>query len=83
MPKNTASVSSAVVEAVAETSNTPPCDLPEQLHDVVDPDALDQLFAGKETEGHIQFEFCGYLVTVESEGAVTVKSAIGDNRDEN
>ena len=80
MPEHTSSVSSAVVEAVADASNTPPSDLPEQLNDVVDPDALDQLFAGKETEGHIQFEFCRYLVTVGSDGSVTVEPAVGTDQ---
>ncbi|WP_394348057.1 HalOD1 output domain-containing protein [Halorubrum sp. ASP1] len=48
--------------------------------DVVDSDALDELIAGKETEGYIQFEFSRCLVTVESDGSDTVEIAVDTNQ---
>ncbi|SEP33955.1 hypothetical protein SAMN05216388_11031, partial [Halorientalis persicus] len=41
------SISSAVIEAVAQERGTEPEDLSETLHNVVDTDALDALFAGQ------------------------------------
>lgn len=81
MATTSSSVSSSVVEAVAEESNTDPSDLPEQLADVIDPDALDRLFYGRDVDGRVQFEFCSYLVTVRSDGAVTTEPAINGEQD--
>ena len=59
------SLSRAVIEAVASEKDTEPEDLPETLHEVIDPDALDRLFAGKNsTDGLVMFSFCGFNVTV-------------------
>lgn len=64
-----------VIEAVAEETGTEPEDLPETLHDVVDPDALDALFAGKnKTEGVVMFRFCGFDVTVTADREVTLEA---------
>ena len=76
--------SQAVVEAVADAEGVPPEALCppeyETLHDVVDPQALDELFAPKATgiernPGRVSFEFCGYVVTVEPDGSVALESA--------
>lgn len=76
MPHHHSSLSTAVIEAVADESGTPATELPEQLHEVVDPDALDQLFTpldtGKRT-GTIAFPFNGYHVTAYSDGTVEIK----------
>lgn len=72
---STHSVSSSVIEVVADASDTHPSDLPEQLHDVVDPDALDKLFTGREVQGCVQFEFCDHRVTVYSDGTVSATPA--------
>jgi len=67
------SLSGAVIEAVAEEMGTEPEDLPETLHDVIDPDALDALFAGQNgTRGLVKFRFCGFNVTVTADGDVTL-----------
>lgn len=73
--------SQAVVRAVAEREGIPPEELVppeyEPLHAVVDPDALDGLFAarpaGRERPGgSVSFSYCGYDVTVEADGTVRI-----------
>ncbi len=74
--------SQAVVEAVAAAEGVSPEELCppeyEMLHDVVDPQALDDLFAPKATgiprsAGRVYFEFCGHDVTIEPDGSVTLE----------
>lgn len=69
-------VSERVVAAVADARDVDPLELP-PLFNVVNPDALDQLF----TYGHsdeagvseqVVFTFAGYKVVVQSDGEVTV-----------
>ncbi|MFC7018883.1 MULTISPECIES: HalOD1 output domain-containing protein [Haloarcula] len=61
----------AVVDAVAEAAGTAPTALP-SLTDVVDPDALDALFAGDRANGEVTFRYAGYRVTVSADRRVTV-----------
>jgi hypothetical protein len=64
-------VATAVIEAVATEKGTDELDL-EPLGDVVDPDALGQVFAGRTgVRGHISFEYENCLVQVDSDGRVT------------
>lgn len=70
-------VSSTVVETVARAAGVSPPDLPE-LHDYVEPLALDQLFQTERgetrtTTGEVTFEYAGYEVTVHSVGQVIVR----------
>ena len=66
-------VSTAVIDAVATELNVEPDELPEPLYSVVDPEALDMLFARQNTaDGLIRFSYCGYQVTVESSGEVMI-----------
>jgi hypothetical protein len=60
------SVSSVVVEAVAEAAGTSPTDLADPLYEAVDPDALDRLFeTGDDTTGgRVEFSYADYRVTV-------------------
>lgn len=76
--------SQAVVEAVAEAEGVPPDELTppayEPLHAVVDPTALDALFAARpegtnRPNGTVSFRFCGYDVTVDRDGRVTLEAA--------
>lgn len=76
------SVSHAVVEAVADREGVDVTDLEppafEPLYTVVDPDALDAVFApthdGKRrTSGSVTFEYEGYTVTVNSDGTVDLE----------
>lgn len=73
--------SQAVVEAVAEREEIPAEELRppeyEPLHAVLDPAALDALFAprvgGHERRGgSVSFSFCDYDVTVDPDGTVRV-----------
>lgn len=71
----TADVSTAVVMAVADTTDTPPDELP-PLYDVIDPDALDTIFqsgrVGRSGAGiHVTFTMAGCTVSVR-DGNVTV-----------
>lgn len=70
-------VSEAVVEAVADAENISASDVRPPLYEVIDPDALDDLFAARfstvdRTNGRIVFPYCGYEVTVYGNGEVTV-----------
>ncbi|GAB3026468.1 HalOD1 output domain-containing protein [Natronobiforma cellulositropha] len=74
--------SQAVIEAVADAEGVAPTDLCpptyESLHDVVDPSALDDLFAPRHNgiprgNGRITFQFCGYTVMVTGDGNVTLE----------
>ncbi|WP_424004915.1 HalOD1 output domain-containing protein (plasmid) [Haloarcula salina] len=67
--------SEAVVEAVADAENVSPWELAPPLAYVVDPDALDSLFARPETDGVVRFRYCGYTVSVLASGAVDVRAA--------
>jgi hypothetical protein len=69
--------SHAVVSLVADAKDVRPIDLT-PLHETVDPDALDRLFApttgGSRTDGYIAFVFEGYHVTVHGDGEVIAKA---------
>lgn len=64
-----------VVESVADAAGTAPTALP-SLTDVVDPDALDALFAGDRTNGQVTFHYAGYRVTVSADRRVTVVESV-------
>lgn len=73
----TAAVSYSVVSAVAAREGVTPTALTPALNEVVDPDALDRLFpAGAGSRdgptGRVEFRYCGYDVTVYSDGRVEV-----------
>ncbi|WP_252699659.1 HalOD1 output domain-containing protein [Natronosalvus vescus] len=71
------STSQSVVEAVAEAEGVDPLELSPPLYDVIDPDALDQVFAPtsmeSRMEGEVTFSYNGYEVTVCGDGYVTVE----------
>lgn len=64
-----------VVDAVAALEGRPPTECA-PLHDVIDPEALDDLFGpeGSEApaEGCLRFEYLGHAVTVRDTGEVIV-----------
>lgn len=73
--------SRSVIEAIAEAEGVSPAAVSppeyESLHTVVDPAALDALFADRANGvtrpgGTVSFAFCGYDVTVDSDGEVTL-----------
>lgn len=71
-----ASVSQSVVEAVAEAKGAAPENLTPPLYDVIDPDALDQLFTATTTagrmDGRVVFDYDGYEIVVSGDGYVAV-----------
>lgn len=74
-----ASISTAVVTAVAERNGVEPTELEHPLYDVVDPEALDSLFArGGTATGstrYVVFSYEGCEVRVTGEGDVHVSDA--------
>ena len=70
---DTRSVSRAVIDAVAAVEGTPPTELTPPLYDVVDPEALDNVFAGKASLGKVVFNYNSYEISVEADGYVAVK----------
>lgn len=69
-------VSTAVVRAIEEVTNTPVVESP-PLYDAVDPDALDSLFRDRDTDGEVQFEHDGYRITATGAGEVRIEKAMG------
>lgn len=64
--------STEVVRVVAALADVPPEELP-LLTDVIDPDALNRLFAGKDnTTGKVVFQYYGYPIAVDDEGNVSL-----------
>lgn len=61
---------------VAAREGVDPIELTPPLHDVVDPDALDALFARSDTRDQavvVTFEYCGYTVEIGGDGSVDVR----------
>lgn len=74
--KRKTSLSDAVVDALADAEDVDPLEL-EPLYEVIDPDALDSLFApadDDERAGRVQFRTAGYRVEVTSTGRVHLTS---------
>ncbi|WP_440764755.1 HalOD1 output domain-containing protein [Natronorubrum sp. DTA7] len=70
-----------VLTQVASSEGVSPTDLEPPLHDVVDPDALDRLVescgcAASDRVVTIEFPYRGYMVRVDSTGAVDL--TVGD-----
>lgn len=70
-------ISDAVIEAVAEATDTDPLDLP-QSYKEVDLDAVDRLFhcddRSRRSDGRIKFSFAGCDVRVYANGHVAVST---------
>lgn len=76
-PVGYSSVCHAVVSEVATTIGVPPDEFDRTLNEVVDPDALEKLFAERDDGpggvlGSVMFEFAGCEVLVQSSGDVAV-----------
>lgn len=65
-----------IVRSVATAANVDPLDLDQRLYEVIDPDALAQLFPefGERggTSGRVAFDFCDHTVVVHSDGWIEV-----------
>ena len=70
--------STNVVLSIAALKRVSPTELP-PLAGSIDPDALDQLFAGSSrVDGLISFEYAGYEVTVSARGELEIVPEEGD-----
>lgn len=67
------SPSEAVIDAVAAVEGVQPTELTPQLYDVVDPEALDKVFAGRASLGKVVFNYISYEVSVHADGYVAIK----------
>jgi hypothetical protein len=70
-------IGTTIVSAVSEASGVPVAEMGVELNDVVDPDALNHLFADRldgtpRLGGRVVFSMIGHVVTVSSDGTVTV-----------
>ena len=74
--RSTASASERVVGTVADAEDAEPTEL-SPLYEAIDPDALDSLVEGSDDDLCIDFECCGYDITVT--GAETVEISKPDN----
>ncbi|WP_423745886.1 HalOD1 output domain-containing protein (plasmid) [Haladaptatus sp. SPP-AMP-3] len=71
-------LSTAVVMALTDITGGDPSDIGVPLYDVIDPDALDNLFSDKHdgsprTGGKVVFTILDYEVTVQSYGEIVVR----------
>lgn len=74
--KDRATATQKVVERIAEAEGVSPVELTPPLCEVVDPDALDRLFASTATagrmKGRVVFNYDGYEVSVHGDGYVSI-----------
>ena len=71
----TGSLSATVVEAVASHLGCEPDRLQPPLYDVLDPEALDELFRRDHgTTGYVRFEYRDLEIRVNSDGTVEISS---------
>lgn len=75
------SLSTTVTVAVADVAGVEPSDIPEQLYDVVDPEALDKLFEPRDDGvarrgGRLSFSLYGHHVTIRGDGTITVQPGL-------
>ena len=71
--KTDAPPSVLIVNAVSAATKTPVNELP-PLYQVIDPDALDMLFSGSDTDGFVEFQYAGRTVTVSADRTIDVSS---------
>ena len=69
------SVTLRIVDEIATRENVDPVELRPRLYDVIDPDALESLFAvnSKAVEGIVEFSYSGYRVAVHSDGRLDIE----------
>lgn len=75
------SLSTTVTVAVADVAGVEPSDIPEQLYDVIDPEALDRLFKPRDDGvarrgGRLSFSLYGHHVTIRGDGTITVQPGL-------
>ena len=63
-----------IVSAVARAEDVDPATVRPPLFESIDTEAMARLF--RDTEGHLTFEYNGYVVTVSSDGEVVLEPLI-------
>lgn len=69
-----------VVTAIADREGVDPATLQPPLATVIDPTALDRLYAtgnGETAEAHVTFRYPGYVVEIDPDGDVNLERAEG------
>lgn len=69
--------STLIIDLIADLQGVDPVELTPPLYSVIDPDALDALFHSStgdasQTSGHVDFEYCGYEIRIQSDGEVAI-----------
>lgn len=76
------SIAFLILKAITAREEVDSDDCP-PLYDVIDPDALDNLFAptqaGSERHGKIAFQYCGYRVTVFGDRTISLDPVTTDD----
>ena len=70
-PEDDTPISTAMVEAISAVADVPITDLP-PLDDMIDPDALDHLFAAHQVPSCLMFQYIGYTVVVQPKRTIQV-----------
>ncbi|QLG47675.1 HalOD1 output domain-containing protein [Natrinema halophilum] len=73
-----------IVEQIAALEDVDPTELQPPLHDVIDPEAVNDLFSptkrnGTRESGRVRFDYLGYDVVVRGDGRVSVSSGRTQN----
>jgi hypothetical protein len=79
-PSSEQKLSSNVIEALAAEEGVAPTELRDPLYDVIELEALDELFSDRRdgksrSDGLVQFTYLRYEVTVYSDGRVDVSDS--------
>jgi len=66
-----------IVDLISDLEGIDPVELSPPLYSVINPEALDTLFHSStgdtpQTSGHVQFEYRGYEICVQSDGEIAV-----------
>lgn len=74
--RNEQPLSRTIIERIADAEGIAPTELDTRLYDVIEPEALNELFQHQEdgpvTEGFVSFAFHGYTVTIYSDSTVEI-----------
>lgn len=66
------SLAVSIVKSLADVEGKDPIDLDYTLYDYIDPDALNALMDGTDTDYHLRLQIADHTVTVDNDGFITV-----------
>jgi len=66
-----------IIDLISDLEGVDPVELSPPLYSVIDPEALDTLVHSASAEtpqpwGHVDFEYCGYEIRVQSDGEIAI-----------